>query len=81
MQIINQTADTDVNSIFGVTIDEELGDQIKIVLIATSFQPKYAADKQLYDLDKDLISSEDLKIPSFLRKKKKEEEWKNFHLH
>jgi len=74
MQIINQTADTDVNSIFGVTIDEELGDQIKIVLIATSFQPKYAVDKQLYDLDKDLISSEDLKIPSFLRKKKKEEE-------
>ncbi|HQN49408.1 MAG TPA: cell division protein FtsZ, partial [Caldisericia bacterium] len=74
MQIINQTADTDVNSIFGVTIDEELGDQIKIVLIATSFQPKYTADKQLYDLDKDLISSEDLKIPSFLRKKKKEEE-------
>jgi len=38
------------------------------------FNQKYAADKQLYDLDKDLISSEDLKIPSFLRKKKKEEE-------
>lgn len=79
MQIINQTADADVNSIFGVTIDEELGDQIKIVLIATSFQPKYTADKQFYELDKDLISTEDLKIPSFLRKKRKEEDWEDLH--
>jgi cell division protein FtsZ len=36
--IINQAADQDANIIFGATIDEEMGDKIKISVIATGFE-------------------------------------------
>lgn len=35
--IINEAADPDANIIFGATIDEEMGDKIKISVIATGF--------------------------------------------
>lgn len=37
-QIISQSADPDANIIFGATIDESLGDKIKISVIATGFE-------------------------------------------
>ncbi len=37
-QIISQSADPDANIIFGATIDETMGDKIKISVIATGFE-------------------------------------------
>lgn len=37
-QIISQSADPDANIIFGATIDESIGDKIKISVIATGFE-------------------------------------------
>lgn len=36
-EVINASADSDANIIFGATVDEELGDTIKITVIATGF--------------------------------------------
>lgn len=36
-QIINSAADEDANIIFGTVIDESMGDQIRVTVIATGF--------------------------------------------
>lgn len=77
MNIISSNADQDANIIFGVTIDDELGDQIKIVVVATNFQPKYGPQGKIEELEKEIFTVEDLKIPSFLRKRREEKDWKD----
>jgi cell division protein FtsZ len=73
MNIISSNADQDANIIFGVTIDDELGDQIKIVVVATNFQPKYEPQGKIKELE-EIPTIEDLRIPSFLRKRREEKD-------
>ena len=44
-QIISQAADSDANIIFGAAIDDTMGDEIKISVIATGFDENYGAAK------------------------------------
>ncbi len=74
MGVISNSVDPEANIIFGVTIDEELGDQMKIIVIATNFQPKYKREAMLEGLESDILTPDDLKIPPFLRRKRRTEE-------
>ena len=74
MGVISNSVDPEANIIFGVTIDEELGDQMKIIVIATNFQPKYKREAILEGLESDILTPDDLKIPPFLRRKRRTEE-------
>ena len=74
MGVISNSVDPEANIIFGVTIDEELGDQMKIIVIATNFQPKYKKEAMLEGLESDILTPDDLKIPPFLRRKRRTEE-------
>lgn len=44
-QIISQAADPDANIIFGAAIDDNMGDEIKISVIATGFDEQYGGSK------------------------------------
>jgi cell division protein FtsZ len=67
--IISEAADPDANIIFGAVIDESLGDEIRITVIATGFEK---TSKKLFTRDgsdlKPFIPDDDLVIP-FLRRK------------
>ena len=69
--IITEAADPDANIIFGAVIDDNLGDEIRITVIATGFQQK----KQRLGLEelelRSLVDGDELEIPSFLWKKGK----------
>jgi len=68
--IVTEAADPDANIIFGAVIDEELGDEIRITVIATGFGPKKFQRLGLDDLDiHSFVEGEDLDVPAFLRKK------------
>jgi len=79
---VRQAADPDANIIFGAVIDDTLGDEIRITVIATGFEEhtrlsnkEVAADKQensplkiKMDID---INDEDLDLPPFIRNQKR----------
>jgi len=84
--IIRESADEDANIIFGAVIDENLGDEMRITVIATGFQresvaaaaasmpapmPRYTP-RPADDLPRPMMSnarSDDLDVPTFIRKK------------
>lgn len=47
-QIISEAADPDANIIFGATINEDMGDEIKISVIATGFDDDYVPTYQSF---------------------------------
>lgn len=79
--IIKQAVDPDANIIFGAVVDENLKDDIKITVIATGFnnvsKPVINTLKQNIKLEnkdektnnENQFSTDDLDIPTFLRKK------------
>lgn len=81
---IYETADPDANIIFGAVIDETLEDEIRITVIATGFEKKdkdvkkekdNKDEKETPDITEDIenikIDTDDLDIPTFLRRGKK----------
>lgn len=67
--VITEAADPDANIIFGAVIDESLGDEIRVTVIATGFEPKRPKRMGLEDLEIKPFVNEELDIPPFLRKK------------
>jgi len=92
--IIKETAHPDVNLIFGAVVDPEMGDEIRITVIATGFDragiPRHSFRKrlaqtpgkkkktspqpsgpplQVAELEPAAFNTEDLDIPTFLRKR------------
>ncbi|HEX7714027.1 MAG TPA: cell division protein FtsZ [Bacillota bacterium] len=67
--IVTEAADPDANIIFGAVIDESLGDEIRVTVIATGFEQRRARRVGLEELEIKPFISEDLEIPAFLRKK------------
>lgn len=67
-EIIADAADPEANIIFGAVIDESLQDEVRVTVIATGFE---RSDKtsNLIELDVKPFNTDDLFIPSFLRKK------------
>lgn len=62
-EIIAQAADPDANIIFGATIDEELGDQVKVSVIGTGFDEHAKALRQFVSTPKSQQSAGSTKTP------------------
>lgn len=74
--IIRETAHPDVDLRFGAVIDEEMGDQVRITLIATGFdagqRPQKAARapvREALERPMPAFDKDDLEIPAFLRRR------------
>lgn len=73
VEVVRQSANTDINTIFGAVINENLNDELIVTVIATGFDKK--EDKEVSEeteipesiIDNDDDSEED--IPAFLRKR------------
>ncbi|MCR4441119.1 MAG: cell division protein FtsZ [Peptococcaceae bacterium] len=68
-EIIAQAADPDANIIFGAVIDDNMGDEVRVTVIATGFE-RSARKENLIELDIKPFKADDLYIPPFLRTKK-----------
>ena len=74
--IIKQTAHPNVNLIFGAVIDEAMGDEIRITVIATGFdgvEPRprtaRATFSESVEFPLPTFDKDDLEIPAFLRRR------------
>ncbi|MBC7341311.1 MAG: cell division protein FtsZ [Clostridia bacterium] len=68
-EIIASAADRDANIIFGAVIDETLGDEIRITVIATGFDQKPSKKVELPELELKGFDTDQLDIPAFLRRR------------
>jgi len=67
--VITEAVDPDANIIFGAVIDESLGEEIRVTVIATGFEQKRSKRMGLDDLEIRPFVNDELDIPPFLRKK------------
>jgi len=77
--IVKQTAHPDVNLIFGAVIDERMGDEIRIIVIATGFDQTEAKSRTVrvmrpavsepVEFPMPTFDKDDLEIPAFLRRR------------
>lgn len=77
VKIIADSADPEANIIFGATIDEDLGEQVKITVIATGFSmgSARAIEKVVQETARGVEDKEDnqedlFEIPTFIRQKR-----------
>ena len=78
-EVIRTSANTDINTIFGAVINENLNDEIIVTVIATGFEDKTDPLYHSYstptreEVRRDIVTDEDddsdASIPSFLRKR------------
>lgn len=70
--VITEASDPDANIIFGAVIDESLGNEIRVTVIATGFESKRAKRIGIgSDLDiRSFVDGDDLDIPAFFHRKK-----------
>jgi cell division protein FtsZ len=74
-EIIRAKAHPEANIIFGAVIDESMGDEVRITVIATGFdaisqrKPYIAGKKKTIDFPVQRFDQDDIDIPSFLRRK------------
>ncbi|MEA1960613.1 MAG: cell division protein FtsZ [Bacillota bacterium] len=74
-EIIHESADIEANIIFGANIDENLGDEVRVTVIATGFdsdrpreiQPP--AQGKTIERPSSFLDKSDLEIPPFLRRR------------
>ena len=71
-EVIKQAIDPEANVIFGVVLDPNMGNDVRLTLIATGFATKEALtgtawEKEITRLLKGAKSDEELDIPSFMR--------------
>ncbi|HEX3015493.1 MAG TPA: cell division protein FtsZ [Desulfobacteria bacterium] len=70
-EIIAEAADPEANIIFGAVIDENLNEEIRVTVIATGFDqrpvPQEASELEIKPFAS--VSTDDLDIPAFLRRK------------
>lgn len=67
--VISEASDPDANIIFGAVIDESLGDEIRVTVIATGFESRRSKRMGLENLEIRPFVGDELDIPPFLRKK------------
>lgn len=77
-KIIAEAADPDANIIFGATIDEEQGGQVKITVIATGFSPEAQKRREVKEFSTPRVEEKDsdqpglgeeLETPAFMRRR------------
>jgi cell division protein FtsZ len=72
--IIRKAVDPDANVIFGVCVDPNMGNEVRLTLIATGFATKEgmagaAREREIYRMLKNIKSEDELAIPAFMRQK------------
>jgi len=72
--IVQAVADPDANIIFGAVIDERLGDEVRVTVIATGFDSKGPRREKVEkikvpEIEIRQFGGDELDIPAFLRKK------------
>jgi len=70
--VVRKAVDPDANVIFGVSIDENMGREVRMTLIATGFATKEgvagaAREREIYRQLKNIKSEDELAIPAFMR--------------
>ncbi len=73
-KVIGAAVDPEANIIFGVNIDPNMGNEVKLTLIATGFASRdqgtsTARDREITKVLKSLKSEEDLSLPAYMRYK------------
>lgn len=74
-QIISSASDTpDTNVLFGVVIDRELGDLVRITVVATGFEPRAEGSQKVVEAFAEEVPAEpgepqDLDVPAFVRRR------------
>ena len=73
-EIIKQAVDPDANVIFGVAVDNNMNQEVRLVLIATGFGGMLgiggaAREKEITRVLKNLKTEEQLDTPAFLRQR------------
>jgi cell division protein FtsZ len=70
-EIIAQAADPEANIIFGAVIDESMGEEVRVTVIATGFDHRPSKkERPKADMDiKPFANHDDLDIPAFLRRR------------
>lgn len=70
--VISQAADPDANIIFGVMINDELDEEVRVTVIATGFDEPQKTEEasEIPELKMKSFVSQDLEIPTFLRRNK-----------
>ena len=71
-KIIGEAVDPEANIIFGVNINPNMGNEVKLTLIATGFESRdqmsgSAREKEIMKTLKNLKSEDDLSIPAYMR--------------
>jgi len=71
-EVIRQAVDPDANIIFGVILDPNMGNEVRLTLIATGFATKEgmvsgSREKEINRALKSLKTDEDFEVPSFMR--------------
>ncbi|RJO62465.1 MAG: cell division protein FtsZ [Dehalococcoidia bacterium] len=72
--IIRKAVDPDANVIFGVLLDPNMGNEVRLTLIATGFATKEgmagaAREREIFRALKNLKSEDELEVPSFMRQR------------
>ena len=72
-EVIRQVVHPEANVIFGVVLDPNMGNEVRLTLIATGFATREALagtaqEKEISQLLKSLKADEELDTPSFLRR-------------
>jgi cell division protein FtsZ len=71
-KIISDAVDPEANIIFGVSVDPNMGNEVRMTLIATGFATRdqisgASRDKEIMKTLKNLRSEEDLSVPAYMR--------------
>jgi len=71
-KIIGEAVDPEANIIFGVNVDPNMGNEVRLTLIATGFASRdqisgAARDKEINKVLKSLKSEDDLSVPAYMR--------------
>ena len=71
-KVIGEAVDPEANIIFGVNVDPNMGNEVRLTLIATGFASRdqisgVARDKEIMKTLKSLKSEDDLSVPAYMR--------------
>jgi cell division protein FtsZ len=74
-KVIGEAVDPEANIIFGVNVDPNMGNEMRLTLIATGFASRdqisgATRDKEITKVLKSLKSEEDLSVPAYMRYQK-----------
>ena len=72
-EVVREAANTDINTIFGAVINENLNDEVIVTVIATGFEEESISDEGEYipkqERETSFIDDDDIDFPPFIRER------------